>query len=65
MSDEKQNIDKTSDLLGVEDKEKIAKKILAEEKNNYHSKMFSKIEKQVKESLVNQKTDDALKDITL
>ena len=65
MSDEKQNIDKTSDLLSAEEKEKIAKKILAEEKNNYHSKMFSKIEKQVKESLVNQKTDDALKDITL
>jgi len=66
MSDEKKNIDKTSDLLSIKDKEKITDKILAEEeKVNYHSEMFSKIEKQVKESLINQKTDDALKDITL
>ena len=66
MSDEKKNIDKTSDLLSIKDKEKITDKILAEEeKVNYHSEMFSKIEKQVKESLTNQKTDDALKDITL
>ena len=65
MSDEKKDIDKTSELLSDKDKEKITEKILAEEKNNYHSKMFSKIENQVKESLTSQKTDDALKDITL
>lgn len=42
-------------------KEEILKK---EEKKTYFSSRFSKIEEKVKESLKNQKTDDALVDIT-
>jgi type II secretory ATPase GspE/PulE/Tfp pilus assembly ATPase PilB-like protein len=57
---------KKDEILDDETKDKLAEKILKQEEwQNYHSTMFSKIEKQAKESLRKQKTDDALKDITL
>jgi hypothetical protein len=43
-------------------KENILKQ---EEKKQYYSEKFKKIEDQVKNSLKNQKTDDALRDITI
>jgi hypothetical protein len=52
-------------MLDEETKEELAVKILEEEKITYHSKTFLKIENEVKESLKNQKTDDALRNITL
>ena len=42
-----------------------AKILASEEKRGYFSDRFEKIEKQVKDSLVKQKADDALKDITI
>ncbi|MDF1682925.1 MAG: hypothetical protein P1U46_04395 [Patescibacteria group bacterium] len=46
--------------------EELKEKILSnEDKKNYHSDKFTKIEEQVKNSLKLQKTDDALKDITI
>jgi hypothetical protein len=36
-----------------------------EEKKQYHSDRFKKIEDQVKQSLKLQKTDDALRDVTI
>jgi predicted phage-related endonuclease len=56
---------KKEDILDEEKKEELAKKILDKEKISYHSKTFSKIENEVKDALKNQKTDDALRDITL
>lgn len=52
-------------VLPKEEQDKIKDTILSEEKKNYFSDKFPKIEKKVKESLANQKTDDALKDITI
>ncbi|MBT3726948.1 hypothetical protein HOG21_04610 [bacterium] len=37
----------------------------SENKKEYHSERFTKIEDKVKESLKKQKTDDALRDITI
>jgi len=51
-------IKKVSDLL----KEEILEK---EEKKEYSSDKFKKIEDKVKDSLKKQKTDDALNDITV
>ena len=42
-----------------------AKILASEEKRGYFSDRFEKIEKHVKDSLVKQKADDALKDITI
>jgi len=53
------------DILDEEKREELAEKILEKEKISYHSKTFKKIEDEVKEALKNQKTDDALRDITL
>lgn len=64
MSDNKK-AEEIIEEIDEEKKEELTEKILEKEKISYHSKMFSKIEDQVKESLKNQKTDDALKDITL
>jgi hypothetical protein len=50
-------VKKVSELL----KEEILEK---EDKRVYHSSRFEKIEEKVKLSLKNQKTDDALVDIT-
>ncbi|MBT3729270.1 hypothetical protein HOF65_05820 [bacterium] len=49
---------KVSDLL----KEEILEK---EDKREYFSDKFKKIEDQVKKALIAQKTDDALRDITI
>ena len=48
------------------DTEELKKTVLEEEKDNqYQSERFEKIEKQVKEWLKNQATDDALRDVSL
>jgi predicted phage-related endonuclease len=52
-------------ILNEKEKEELAEKIIEKEKISYHSKTFKKIENEVKEALKNQKTDDALRDITL
>ncbi len=59
--------DKTKKEETLDDKkrEELAENILKKEKISYHSKTFIKIENEVKEALKNQKTDDALRDITL
>jgi type II secretory ATPase GspE/PulE/Tfp pilus assembly ATPase PilB-like protein len=61
MSDKKEE-----EILDDEGKEELTDKILEKEKKlDYQSSMFSKIENEVKECLKNQKTDDALRDITI
>jgi len=46
--------------------EELKDEILSrEQKREYHSLKFSKIENQVKQSLKEQKTDDTLRDITI
>jgi len=46
--------------------EELKEAILShEDKKEYHSNKFQKIEDQVKSSLKSQKTDDALRDITI
>jgi hypothetical protein len=50
----------------IDKQEELKEKILkSEEIKNYNSKKFSKIENKVKDSLTKQKTDEALKDITI
>lgn len=61
MSDNK----KTEKIIDEEKKEELTEKILEKEEVSYHSNTFVKIEEEVKEALSNQKTDDALRDITL
>ena len=56
---------KKQKITSEEEKEELVEKILEKEKTNYHSKTFVKIENEVKDALKNQKTDDALRDITL
>ncbi len=53
------------DILNDDKKEEISKKIIESENISYHSKAFSWVEDKVKDSLKAQKTDDALKDLTL
>jgi len=70
MSDKKQIVDtKVSEeethILDEKKTEELAEKIIKKEHVSYHSKAFSKIERQVELSLAAQKTDEALKDITL
>ncbi len=58
-------LEEETQILDEEQKEELAEKIIEKEHISYHSEAFSKIEKQVELSLDAQKTDDALKDITL
>ena len=51
--------------ISEKQKEEMAEKIIEKEKTSYYSKTFTKIENEVKDALKNQKTDDALRDITL
>jgi len=62
---EKEEIKKQEEILDKEKQEEIAEELIEKEKKSYHSETFKKIEKQVKDSLKQQKTDDALKNITL
>ena len=52
-------------ILDEKKTQEITESIIEKEHVSYHSEAFSKIEKQVELSLAAQKTDDALKDITL
>ncbi|MDQ7009600.1 MAG: GspE/PulE family protein [Candidatus Gracilibacteria bacterium] len=65
MSDNKKTEKNIEEDIDEDKKEELAEKILEKEENSYHSKTFLKIENEVKDSLKNQKTDDALRDITL
>lgn len=52
--------------MSTKTQEELKENILNQEKKKeYHSEKFKKIENQVKMSLKNQKTDDALRDITI
>jgi len=51
--------------ISEEKKEEIIENLVKKEKISYHSKTFIKIANEVKEDLKNQKTDDALRNITL
>ncbi|MDR1945346.1 MAG: hypothetical protein LBQ59_04745 [Candidatus Peribacteria bacterium] len=52
--------------INKKDEEKLKEEILSkEDKKKYFSARFKKIEEQVKLKLKEQKTDDALRDITI
>ncbi len=53
------------EILDEKKSQELAEGIIQKEEISYHSEAFSKIEKQVEHSLSLQKTDEALKDITL
>ncbi|MCD5380761.1 GspE/PulE family protein, partial [Candidatus Gracilibacteria bacterium] len=70
MSDNTQIIDEELpkeevEILDEKKSQELAEEIIQKEKVSYHSEAFSKIEKQVEHSLSLQKTDEALKDISL
>jgi len=58
-------IQKQEQNLTEEQKEELKEKILQQDKKKYHSEIFKKIENEVKEALENQKTDEALRNITI
>ena len=62
--DLKKNKKKVNELT-EEQKEELKEKILQQDKKEYHSNVFKKIENEVKEALGKQKTDEALKNITI
>lgn len=53
------------EYLDKKKKEKIIEEIIEKEEVKYYSKTFTKIENEVKDALKNQKTDEALRNITL
>jgi len=59
-------VKKEEDIPKINIEEELKDEILSrEQKKEYHSLKFSKIENQVKQSLKEQKTDDTLRDITI